>query len=232
MMGQVQARAGTASQERPVSTSPAMDDMRFRALLGREAWNRLPPAVQGRFAKRLLPGVSVTYAGTIIECRMTLVGRLLAQLSRFIGAPLPLGCDIGLAAIVSVTEDCRSGGQVWTRMYARHSGFPQVIHSAKRFAGPTGLEEYLGCGFGIALSVEADPEGICFTSDHYFIALGTRRVRLPAWLNPGTLRIDHTDLSEGRFAFTLSLRHRLLGEIIRQVGHFHDQPDTDKGELL
>ena len=208
-----------------------LDDARFRALLGRDAWNRLPAMVRARFAKRFVPGLSVTYAGTISACRMTVPGRLLSQLCRAIGAPLPLGCDTGLAAIVSVTEDLESGGQVWTRMYARRRGFPQVIHSAKRFAGPTGLEEYLGCGFGIALKVEATDEGIRFTSDHYFMALGQRHLRLPFWLEPGALQIDHTDIGHGSFAFTLSLRHRLLGELIHQLGHFHDQPAKKADQL-
>jgi hypothetical protein len=211
--------------------SQTLDDARFRALLGRDAWNRLPATVRARFAKCFVPGLSVTYAGTIAACRMTLPGRVLAQLCRFIGAPLPLGCDTGLAAIVSVTEDLESGGQVWTRMYARRRGFPQVIHSAKRFAGPTGLEEYLGCGFGIALKVDATDEGIRFTSDHYFMALGQRHLRLPFWLEPGALQIDHTDMGHGCFAFTLSLRHRLLGELIHQLGHFHDQPVKKEDQL-
>jgi hypothetical protein len=106
-----------------------------------------------------------------------------------------------------------------------------VIHSAKRFSGPTGLEEYLGGGFGIALGVCAIDNGIRFRSDHYFLRLGGARFRLPRWLAPGALTIDHEDLGGGRFAFTLSLRHRLLGEIIRQVGHFQDQPRTGKGDL-
>ena len=200
------------------------DDLRFRRLLGREAWERLPEAVRVRFAKRLRDDLSVSYAGTIVECRMGRAGWLLAQLCRLIGAPLPLGRDTGIAAVVTVTEDCQGGGQVWTRIYARKHGFPQVIHSAKRFAGSTGLEEYLGGGFGIALTVEASETGIRFLSDHYFLRIGPRRLRLPALLEPGHLTIDHTDLGQGRFAFTLTLRHRLLGELIHQVGHFHDQP--------
>lgn len=202
----------------------AVLDMRFRALLGAGPWADLPPAVRARFAKRLRPGRSVTYAGTIAACTMHPLGWALAQLCRLIGAPLPLGCDAGVAAVVTVTEDGASGGQVWTRMYARPSGFPQVIHSAKRFAGPTGLEEYLGAGFGIALTIHATAAGIRFASDHYFLRIGRVRLRLPRWLAPGALIIDHDDLGEGRFAFTLALRHPLLGEIVHQVGHFHDQP--------
>lgn len=200
----------------------AVHDLRFCALLG-EAWAGLPPPVRTRFAKRLLPGRSVTYTGTIAACTMHPVGWILAQAGRLIGAPLPLDREAGVAAVVTVTEDGASGGQVWTRMYARPRGFPQVIHSAKRFAGPTGLEEYLGAGFGIALTVHATAVGIRFSSDHYFLRLGRLRLRLPCWLAPGALTIDHEDMGEGRFAFILTLRHRLLGEIIRQVGHFRDQ---------
>lgn len=202
----------------------ALIDMRFAGLLGATDWAALPPAVRTRFAKRLGPGASVSYAGQIRTCTMHPLGWMLAQACRLIGAPLPLGRDAGVAAVVTVTEDGASGGQVWTRMYARLRGFPQVIHSAKRFAGPTGLEEYLGGGFGIALTVHATPRGIRFASDHYFFCLGQLRLRLPRWCAPGNLTIDHEDLGAGRFAFTLSLRHRLLGEIVRQVGHFHDQP--------
>ena len=208
----------------PRPRADQIPDMRFRALLGAEAWNSLPQAVRARFAKRLLPGGSVSYAGQVMTCRMRPLGWLLAQACRLIGSPLPLGGDGGMAAVVTVTEDGASGGQVWTRMYARPRGFPQVIHSAKRFAGPTGLEEYLGAGFGIALTVAASETGIRFCSHHYFFCVGRLRLRLPRWIAPGVLSIDHEDMGEGAFAFTLSLRHCLLGEIIRQIGHFHDQP--------
>lgn len=208
----------------PATPGDALTDLRFRTLLGAEAWAGLPAAVRTRFAKRLLPGRSITYAGQVMTCTMHPVGWLLAQACRVIGAPLPLRRDAGVAAVVTVTEDSVSGGQVWTRMYARQRGFPQVIHSAKRFAGPTGLEEYLGGGFGIALRVETTASGIRFVSDHYFLKLGGWRLRLPRWIAPGALTIDHDDLGEGRFAFTLWLHHRLVGDLIRQVGHFRDQP--------
>jgi hypothetical protein len=200
-----------------------LTDLRFRQLLGRAAWADLPETVRRRFGKRLGAGQSVNYAGEVTACRMSASGWVLAQACRLIGAPLPLEREGGVAAIVSVTEDGASGGQVWTRIYARRRGFPQVIHSAKRFAGPTGLEEYLGGGIGIALTVSALEDGIRFTSDHYFLQLGRWRLRWPRMIAPGQLTIDHRDCGEGAFTFTLVLHHPLLGEVMHQHSRFQNQ---------
>jgi hypothetical protein len=205
-----------------------LPDLRFRALLGGAAWSRLPPAVRQRFGRRLEAGASVTYAGEIVESRRTRFGSLLAQLGRLIGGPLPLHDDVAVPAVVTVTEDGSVGGQVWTRMYGRVRGFPQVIHSSKRFAGPTGLEEYLGCGFGLSLIVTADELGLHFRSDHYFIALGGVRLRLPKWLGPGALTISHIERRDGWFAFVLSLRHPAFGEVIRQTGLFRERREGER----
>jgi len=222
----MQAAARQHRVERQTLPAP-VDDLRFRRLLGAAAWERLPNAVQRRFAKRLAAGCAVTYRGRIESCAMNPAGWLLAQACRAIGAPLPLDRAPGMAAVVTVTEDGAGGGQVWSRLYARPRGFPQVIHSAKRFAGPTGLEEYLGGGFGIALTLHALEHGLRFTGDHYFVQLGERRLRLPAWLAPGRLDIDHEDRGSDGFTFTLTLRHRLLGLLVRQQALFADQGDAE-----
>ena len=206
-------------------------DLRFRALLGAEGWSRLPETVRARFSKRLRPGAAVTYVGEIVDSRRTWPGLLLAQLCRVVGGPLPLHDDVGTPAVVTVTEDARTGGQFWTRMYGRAGGFPQVIHSSKRFAGCTGLEEYLGCGVGIALDVRADAHALHFLSRHYFVALGRLRLRLPAWLAPGALTISHIDMNDGEFAFVLKLRHPWFGEIINQTGVFREYRPLGVSEL-
>jgi len=216
----------------PNPTGRVLHDLRFRALLGAEAWSRLPPAVRARFSRRLDAGGSVTYAGIIVESRKTRLGKLLAGLCRVIGAPLPLHEEIGTAAVVTVTEDGATGGQFWTRMYGRRSGFPQVIHSSKRFDGPTGIEGYLGWGFGIALTVSVDARALHFHSDHYFLALGPVRLRLPRWLEPGALTISHVDRADGWFAFVLKLQHRRFGELIYQTGLFHERLPRDPEETL
>ncbi len=206
----------------PVPPEAELGDLRFRALLGGQAWNALPEAVRTRFAKRVAGGRTALYAGEVIECRMSRCGWLFAQLTRLIGAPLPITRAIDVPASVAVSEDPEGGGQFWTRVYGRRRGFPQVIHSSKRFAGPTGLEEYIGRGFGIALTLAVENQGLHFLGHHYFFQAFGVRLRLPRWLEPGRLKVSHVDCNHGWFAFVLRLDHPWLGELIAQTAMFRD----------
>jgi hypothetical protein len=196
-------------------------DSRFRRLIGADSWQHLRPAIRARFSKRLGACAVALYAGEIVETRFTLAGRLLAQACRLIGSPLPLFTDQAVPAVVIVSEDGVTGGQRWTRVYHRARGNPQVINSAKSFSGPTGLEEHIGRGFGMALIVRAEADRLVFTSDHYFWAAGRFRLRLPRW--PGTTIVTHRDLGEGRFAFDLELCHSWFGLLVHQHALFADQ---------
>ncbi len=203
-----------------VSTIP---DVRFRNLLGPHGWALLPKAIRKRFGKRLKGGDSVAYQGVVTKMQMNRAGWVLAQLARLVGAPLPYDrTSINRPAVVVVTEDVVTNGQFWVRQYGRAKGFPQTVHSSKRFAGETGLEEYIGYGIGMALRVEAVAHALLFKSDHFFLQIAGRRFRLPRFLSPGALVIGHHDLGEGRFAFTLSLKNRVFGEMIAQDAVFHD----------
>src|SRR5205085_7356209 len=210
----------------PVRTPPAegqpLYDLRFRSLVGATEWERLPEEVKRRFSKRLSGAAVALYRGLVVEMQVSRLGWILAQVCRLFGAPLPLSRQTGVAALVSVSEDASSGGQCWTRVYARHGRFPQVIHSAKRFAGATGLEEYLGRGLGMALRIETLEDGIAFVNDHYFLQLGQLRLRLPAWLTPGVTRVTHRQIAGSSFLFELELTHRLAGKLFHQQVLFDD----------
>jgi hypothetical protein len=196
-------------------------DLRFRALLPAADWSALPLAVRRRFSKRMKNGATVVYRGEVVAVESNRLGRLLAHAARLIGGPLPLVFKPG-ASVVTVTEDAVGRGQVWSRIYVRQDGFPQVIHSAKRFAGPTGLEEHVGAGIGMALAVTAEEGALVFRSAFYFATVAGLRFRLPAWAEPGALTIVHRDLGEGRFAFTLALDHPWLGRLLGQDAIFQD----------
>ena len=198
-------------------------DLRFRALMTEEQWASLPLPIRRRFCKRLAGGETLVYVGEIVESWMSPAGWWLVQAARLFGGPLPLTRAAHVPSIVTVTEDMASGGQIWTRLYTRRNGFPQVVHSSKRFAGPTGLEEYVGRGMGMSrLSVYAREGALVFRSERYFLQAAGRRLFLPRWLCPGTLYVTHAEVADNKFSFTLQIFHPRFGLILRQMGIFRE----------
>jgi hypothetical protein len=201
---------------------PDTGDLRFRALLREADWAALPPSVRRRFSKRLPAGGTTVYAGEVLETRMSRIGWWLAQALRPIGGPLPTARCGHVPSVVTVTEDRAGGGQTWTRIYARRLGFPQVVHSAKRFAGPTGLEEYVGFGVGMTLSLHVRDGALIFRSVGYFLQIAGRRLFLPDWLCPGVLTVTHAEVPDGRFSFTLEIIHPRFGLLLRQMALYRE----------
>jgi hypothetical protein len=215
---------------RPPDAAGDLLDLRFRALLPERDWASLSPAVRHRFGKRLTQGASAVYVGHIVGMRMSRLGWVVAQATRLVGSPLPLERQTGRAGVVTVTEDPDGGGQIWTRLYARASGFPQVIHSVKRFAGPTGLEEHVGAGVGMTLTVTVADGALLFRSHRYFVDCLGHRLHLPGWLTPGALTVTHADAgadaTAGAFRFILAIEHPWFGRLIRQEALFQDAETT------
>ncbi len=207
-----------------IGAKPVHVDHRFRQLLTREAWASLPLAVRKRFSKQLTGGATAVYAGRVTEFEISVTGKVLAHALRLIGAPLPLFKDIDVPTVVTVTEDVKTGGQIWTRTYANRTGFPQVIHSAKRFSGPTGLEEHVGFGVSMLLEVDAGPQGIVFKSAGYQIKLGSLRLAIPELLSPGVVTVSHIEIDRTHFVFDMTLHHPLLGTLIHQTAEYSDVP--------
>lgn len=201
-------------------------DLRFRALVPETDWAQLPPAVRRRFTKRLGAGESAVYAGRVVETDLTALGWLLAQFLRLVGAPLPTARIANVPSVVAVTQDGAGSGQIWTRLYARGSGFPQAIHSAKRFRGLTGLEERVGAGLGMSLRVLVEDRALVFRSERYFIDLPGFRLMLPSWLTPGILTVSHSETGSRSFRFVLEIRHAWAGRLLRQEAEFTDQTEA------
>jgi hypothetical protein len=223
--------AGAETQRRPAGLDPHGQtgagsepgdlhfvDLRFRALIPPHEWESLPAQVRRRFSG----GRTVVFAGEVVETRLSTAGRLLAQAARLIGSPFPTSTDRGVPSVVTVTEDYATGGQIWTRLYARRDGFPQVIHSSKRFGGPTGLEEHVGGGVGMTLTVHASAGALVFRSARYFVDLVRWRLWLPGALTPGSLSVTHRECSDGRFSFTLDVTHPHFGLLIHQHALFRE----------
>ena len=212
---------------RPLAVSGQLVDPRYARLIGGAAWRALPAPVRRRFAKRLGAGDAALYRGRVLHTRINAAGLALAHALRVVGAPLPLDRgNAGTAAVVSVTEDAAGDGQFWLRQYGRRgANFPQTVRSTKRFAGPTGCEEWVSGWLGMSLYVRAVPDGLVFESGRYLLKVLGRRVRLPRWMTPGALTVGHHANADGTFDFTLTLQHRLFGTLLDQRIRFHDQED-------
>jgi hypothetical protein len=197
-------------------------ETRFARLAG-ESWTQLPAPIRRRFSRHLADGQRIVYLGEVAATHMTIVGRLVAQLARFVGAPLPLEASGRVPVTVIVTGSERLCGQVWTRIYERAHGFPQVIQSVKRFGGATGLQEIVGRGVGMRLNLSVRDRALVFRSAGYFIRCLGVQLSLPNWLTPGVIEVVHREESSGQFSFSLSVTHSLAGHVIDQIAFFREE---------
>jgi hypothetical protein len=201
---------------------PAPRELSYPALLG-TAWWRLPAATRERFERH-----DAVYTGTM-ALRATRTGWWVERLCRLVGSPLPPPHSTPLAATVSVLPDRATGGSRWTRRYA----FPTrtvEISSVKALDADGTLVERLAYGLRMRLRVGVRDGALCFDSTGYYVEspgwrwrgrrYGAWRLSLPTWFLPGRTCVAHHDLGDGRFRFTMTVRHTLLGELFSHDGVF------------
>nr|WP_297524044.1 DUF4166 domain-containing protein [uncultured Roseateles sp.] len=199
--------------QRAWASSAASAPLDLQALMGADAWSRLPAAVQRRFGLHAEP---VHYVGRM-DLRCSPLGRMLAWLAWPLRGPLTPDCARDLPVEVTVLPD-GLGGVVWSRRLGR-----RLVQSVKRAhpAGPGVLERTRG-GLAMALDVFEDDGALVFQSRHYLWCVGPMRLRLPDALSPGQCRVEHRDLGAGRFRFTLTMTHARWGRTFEQTGVFID----------
>jgi Domain of unknown function (DUF4166) len=192
-------------------------DMTFRRLIGMESWRRLPECVRARFSVKPAKDGAIRFTGRMAVISATRPVRLLAQLCRLIGGPLPwrVGCDLPATITLSIAD----GGVAWARCYRFPDGGVVRARSVKIERGGE-LVERIGGGFEMRLRVSADTRAIHFDVTGYRWRLGPIAIPWPIVLTPGTLRVSHSDIDGRNFRFTLVATHPLLGETVRQDGVF------------
>lgn len=196
----------------PASPAAPLD---LAALVGPEAWGRLPAAVQRRFAAA---HHDTTYRGSL-DLHCSTLGRLFAAFSVVLGGPLTTLRATGVPAEVRVHGNDR-GGVVWERRL--HAADLRIVRSTKEAGREGGLVERTDGGLAMDLEVFEEDGALVFRSRRYFLALGRVRLPIPTWLTPGTCRVEHRDLGAGQFRFTLSMVHPWWGLTFAQTGVFAD----------
>lgn len=209
---------GTA--EARARAAPGIVPLDFRKLLGRDAWDRLPHAVQVRFGPHAAAGLSTIYDGEMLV-EASCFGRLVAQVCRLIGTPLAPWTGADVPTSVDVHLD-RRGGLVWARTYSFERRAPILVSSTKLMTAQGDLLEVVRGGLGMALTATVEDGALHFRSRHYFASLGPLRIRIPDLMTPGRAHVVHRDVGGGTFRFTMDFHHPWLGRTLFQDGLFRD----------
>ena len=192
----------------------------FIELLGSEAWQRLPAAVQARFAPHdLTREYHVTYQGRM-HVRASWIGRCLAHMCRWMGTPVAPFVHEDVSVSVRVFDDRERTGTVWERRYHFPGRAPVTVSSTKQVEADGTLVEALGAGLRMRLKVFEHRGELHFLSTGYFFQLGALRIDLPAWMLPGPTLVTHVDLGDGQFLFTMHTAHPRWGQMYEQSGRF------------
>lgn len=200
------------------ATGPVPHDL--KGVLGAAAWARLPKAVQARFRDS---AQTVDYVGEFEVVRASVMGRLMASFCRLIGTPVAPFVGENVPAVVRVRPTDR--GVEWRREYLWQGHRPSIVLSTKVIDSGGKLVEELPMGLCMSLRVFEASAVLHFVSQHYYFEfsvpqLGRIRVQLPQWLSPGTVHVEHIDLGDGWFRFTMSVAHPVFGELFHQTGCF------------
>ena len=210
---------------RPCAPTTAALDL--PALVGAAAWSRLPLAVQQRFS---VGHDDVTYTGQM-DLRCSVIGHVYAAFARVLGGPLT---HLNTTAVPTTVRVCDNGcgGVVWERAFhVKQRGHARIVRSTKEIGADSSLLERTDGGLSMSLDVFEESGALVFRSRRFWLVLnmgrlGNIRLPVPALLTPGTCRVEHTDLGDGLFRFTLRMVHSLWGETFYQSGVFADPAPT------
>lgn len=186
----------------------------------KQQWFSLHPDIRARFLRDPEPGERIVYEGVMQEIRRSGMGWLFAQLTRVIGNPLTPYAGQGVPMRVTLFKKEGRKGVFWERTYFYKGRKPYVITSVKQESEKGEMMECVGGGFGMLLKVYAQDENLHFESTRYFWSFMGLRVPLPHFLAPGKTHVVHENIGRGKFRFTITMRHDLLGETFYQTGTF------------
>lgn len=193
------------------------------SVIGPKAWARLTADIRRRFAygRRGVP--RHVFKGVMTRVEGSWAGRLLAHVCRLIGTPLAPYVGSNVPCAVTVGPDTRRNGAEWLRAYEFKGRRPVRVKSAKVMDTDNKLLEFVGAGFGMRLDVYEQNHALHFVSTRYFWEGLGFRIYLPHLLSPGTAHVVHEDVGHGRFRFTITITHALLGRMFYQDGIFAEE---------
>ena len=205
------------------AATPANTALDLPALVGAAGWSRLPLAVQHRFS---VTHDDVTYAGHM-DLRCSPIGHIYVALARMLGGPLTHLNTNSVPTTVRVCDNGHGGVVGERSFHAERRDQARVVRSTTEIGADGTLLERTDGGLSMSLDVFEENGALVFRSRRFWLVLsmgqlGHVRLPVPTLLTPGTCRVEHANLGDGLFRFTLSMKHPLWGETFFQTGVFAD----------
>jgi len=191
----------------------------------KESWEKLNPNIQERFAKEPNPEEKIIYKGIMQIIRCSKAGCLFAHFTRIIGNPLTPYNGKDISMDVELFKKTNEKGVYWQRTYHYPNKRPYIVTSVKKESDDGEMMECVGGGFGMYLKVYEQNSNLHFMSYSYFWRIFGIHISLPDIITPGKTHVIHTDLGNGDFRFTISMKHKFLGETFYQDGIFRKKEE-------
>lgn len=203
----------------PITQIPITSDFRSHVEGG---WRCVDANVRARMDRLLTSQEPTTFEG--IGCvRRSKIGWVFAHLSRMFGSPLIYDHGTDVKTTVSIVPT-GNGLRCWHRKFQFSDGTMREVKTTKMASDKFGLMDGVGDRGQNALATKmriwSSGKSLCFQSTGYVLRFRRFTVAIPAFLTPGTLHAEHTDIDGETFRYTLSFRHPLWGETFYQSGLF------------
>lgn len=184
-------------------------------------WHQLHPNVQRRFNRLPTEHKPIIYKGVMKQVQRSKAGWLFAFLTRIIGNPLTPYQAQNVPMTVELSTKPGKKGVYWKRTYLFDNRKAYTVTSVKKDEDGR-MMECVGGGFGMFLDIYAHEGALHFKSTRFFWKFLKFYIPLPHLITPGRTHVIHKDLGQGKFLFTISMDHPILGQTFFQTGTFHD----------
>lgn len=203
----------------------------FKEIMGTR-FSQLNPTIQTRLESELFDKGPIHFRG-VVSVRASKLGKVLARITDLTtGGCCPyVGENIPVDVLAFHEEG--SPDMFKERIYHFPNGndwhFVTRGHFAKKkFEKEAVLPEfleYVAWGVGMKLKLVEINGNLQFQANQYFWETPLGFVKMPLWMTPGVLVLDHQYRSDDSFIYKFTMTHPWFGLMYQQEGYFIDTKD-------
>jgi len=184
-----------------------------------DKWQHLPPVIQRHYCLQANHKLANLVTGTMYV-RYPKFVRPMLFITRLMGGLVDLkGENLSVRVEKWLSAD-NSDTLFWKRTIQAHDGQSTVFASRMEYQQDNQLIEFVGCGFGLLLTVTVENSRLIYRSNGHLWQIGKLRIPIPDVLFLGHATITETAISENQFELDFRIKHPLFGDTYSYGGVF------------